>query len=58
MAYVTLLKKGEALKIGESILFLDSERSAKIVLDVDKDVKIIKLTKEDVKNGRYRKRPI
>lgn len=55
MAYVTILKKHEAIKIGDAVLILDSAKSAKIILDVDPDVVIQKLTKEDIKNGRYRK---
>ena len=55
MAYVTVLKQGEALKIGASVVILDSVKSAKIVLDVDDSIIIQKLTKEEVSNGRYRK---
>ena len=58
MAYVTQLKRGEALKIGEAVMILDSAKSARIVLDVDPDVIIQKLSKKELQVERYRKTPI
>ena len=57
MAYVTFLKRGEALKINDSVVILEDARNAKIILQVDDSVVIHKLTKEQVKNERYRKKP-
>lgn len=58
MAYVTQLKRGEALKIGDAVMILDSAKSARIVLDVDPDVIIQKLSKKELQVERYRKTPI
>jgi hypothetical protein len=57
MAYVTYLKRGEALKIGDSVMILESARGAKIVLEVDDETVIHKLSSEELKNARYRKAP-
>jgi len=56
MAFVTYLKHGEGIKIGEAVFILQSERGARIVLEVDDKVVITKMTKEEVNNGRWRKK--
>lgn len=56
MAFVTYLKHGEAIKIGDAVFILQSERGARIVLEVDDKVVITKMTKEEVNNGRWRKK--
>lgn len=43
MALVVQLKKGEALKIGDTVLLVSATRGARIVLDAPKDVKIERL---------------
>jgi len=43
MALVVQLKKGEALKIGDTVLLVSASRGARIVLDAPKDVKIERL---------------
>jgi hypothetical protein len=58
MAYVTMLKKGEGLKIGDSVMVFEGTRTAKVVLEVDDNVVIRKLTKEQLRNERFRKKPI
>jgi len=55
MAFVTYLKQGEGIKIGDAVFILQSERGARIVLEVDDKVVITKMTKEEVNNGRWRK---
>lgn len=57
MAYVTTLKKGEGLKIGDNVMIFEGSRSAKVVLEVDEKTVIHKLTKEQIANERYRKKP-
>ena len=56
MAYVTQLKYGEGLKIGDQIFIMDSPRGCRLVIqDVDPETVIHKLTAHEVKSGRYRK---
>ena len=43
MALVVQLKKGEALKVGDTVLIVSASRGARIVLDAPKDVKIERL---------------
>jgi hypothetical protein len=55
MAFVNYLKNGEGLKIGDAVFIMQSERGARIVLEVDKKIVITKLSKEEIKNERWRK---
>jgi hypothetical protein len=55
MAFVTYLKQGEGIKIGDAVFILQSERGARIVLETDQETVITKMTKEEVNNGRWRK---
>lgn len=55
MAYVTTLRKGEALKIGENVMIFEGTNNTRVVLEVDDSTVIHKLTKEQLKNERYRK---
>lgn len=55
MAYVTTLRKGEALKIGENVMIFEGTNNTRVVLEVDDKTVIHKLTKEQLKNERYRK---
>ena len=55
MAFVTYLKQGEGIKIGDAVFILQSERGARIVLETDQKTVITKMTKEEVNNGRWRK---
>jgi len=56
MAFVTYLKHGEGIKIGDAVFILQSERGARVSLEVGENIVIKKLTKEDVQNGRWRKK--
>ena len=55
MAFVTYLKQGEGIKIGDAVFILQSERGARIVLEADQKTVITKMTKEEVQNERWRK---
>lgn len=56
MAYVTFLKDGEGLQVGESVFILKADRGAKVVLEVDDSIVIKKLSREHLQNERWRKK--